>query len=123
MLQLAALLVLFVAAILEICGDVGIGRGIQNKSYVLAIGGAGLLVMYGAVVNIYNVLIGKTSPEGGRAEWNFTQMLGVYIACFAVTNVLIDLIQRKPVPRATALGTVIIAIGGIVVQWGSRYVR
>lgn len=95
MLQLAAILILFVAAILEISGDVGIGRGIQNKSYGVAIGGAALLAIYGAIISIYNVIIAKTPPTGSRTEWNFTQMLGVYIACFATTNVLIDLVQRN----------------------------
>lgn len=109
---LLALLVLFVAASLEIGGDVAIGKAIQTKSVWLALGGAALLIAYGAIVNLYNVL---QQREG--KELDFTRMLGVYIACFAVTNVLIDVMRGKDVPNATIAGTIVIAVGGAIIHW------
>jgi hypothetical protein len=113
-MQLLALLALFVAAFLEITGDVSIGRGMQNRSLLPILGGAALLIVYGVAVNLYNVVIAKR----GQASWDFTRMLGVYIACFAVMNLLLALAHRKPLTRSTVVGTVVIAVGGAIVQWG-----
>ena len=105
-----ALLVLVAAAVLEIYGDVHIGRGIAARSALTVLLGCALLVVYGAVVNGYNWI---------TKGMNFSKMLGVYIAVFAAVNLLVGW-RRAPaeVSMPTIAGTIVIVCGGLIIQFG-----
>jgi len=66
-----------------------------------------MLASYGVAVNLVN--------------WDFSKLLGVYVAVFAVVSVLAGrfLFQEK-VPLTTWLGVGIIVVGGLVIQFGQR---
>lgn len=105
-----ALVVLIAAAILEISGDVKIGRGIAAGSALSVLLGCALLVVYGAVVNGYN---------GLTKGMNFSKMLGVYIAVFAAVNLVMGLRRSgSEVSTSTVVGTIVIVCGGLIIQFG-----
>lgn len=105
-----ALLVLIAAAVLEIYGDVHIGRGIAARSLLTALLGCALLVLYGAVVNGYNWI---------TKGMNFSKMLGVYIAVFAAMNLLLAWRRAaSEVSTSTIVGTIVIVCGGLIIQFG-----
>jgi len=106
----AVLLVLLVAAYLEISGDVKIGQGFAAQSAAAVALGWVLLGLYGVFVNGYNLL---------TKGMNFSKMLGVYIAVFALVNLLLGW-RRAPaeVTGATIVGTAVIVCGGLIIQFG-----
>lgn len=106
----AALLVLLIAAHLEISGDVKIGQGFAAQSASAVILGWVFLGLYGVFVNGYNLL---------TKGMNFSKMLGVYIAVFALVNLLLGW-RRAPaeVSASTIAGTAAIVCGGLIIQFG-----
>ena len=111
----AAMLVLLIAAYLEISGDVKVGQGLSGGSALTVLFGCSLLVFYGLFVNGYNLLTKGT---------NFSKMLGVYIAVFALVNLLLGW-RRAPaeVSAATVIGTIVIVLGGCIIQFGAPIAR
>jgi small multidrug resistance family-3 protein len=110
MTNLLAFLVLVVAAVLEISGDVRIGRGFATASVLSVLAGCALLVLYGAVVNGYNWV---------TKGMNFSKMLGVYIAVFAVVNLVVGWRRASSeVSTSTIVGTILIICGGLIIQFG-----
>ncbi|HEX7140503.1 MAG TPA: hypothetical protein VF219_21810 [Vicinamibacterales bacterium] len=109
-MTVVALLVLLVAACFEIIGDVKIGQGFATGSAASVLLGWLFLGFYGMVVNGYSRFTNGM---------NFARMLGVYIAVFAMVNLLLGL-KRAPadVSIATIVGTVVIVLGGIIIQFG-----
>ena len=106
----AALFVLLLAAYLEISGDVKIGQGLVGGSALTVLLGWVLLGAYGIFVNGYNLL---------AKEMNFSKMLGVYIAVFAVVNLLLGWRRASAeVSGATVVGTAVIVCGGLIIQFG-----
>jgi len=51
--------------------------------------------------------------------WDFSKLLGVYIAVFAVVSILAGmLVFGETIPNATWLGLGLIVAGGLVIQFG-----
>ena len=69
-----AFLVLIAAAILEVTGDAVIRRGLRG-------GGLGLLVLGFCLLGGYGLVV-------IRVPWDFSRLLGVYVAVFALASVL-----------------------------------
>jgi drug/metabolite transporter superfamily protein YnfA len=103
----AILLVFLAAALLEVVGDAVVRTGLRGRSAALVVVGGSMLAVYGVVVNL--------------VDWDFSKLLGVYVAVFAVISVLIGQFWfRETVPASTWLGLVLIVLGGLVIQAGSR---
>jgi len=101
-------LLLVVAALLEVGGDAAIRRGLVSSSPVWHVAGVGLLAAYGYVVNANRTLA-------------FGTVLGLYIAVFFVVSQLLGtaVFGDRPSPSLLVGGALIVA-GGIVIQLGMR---
>jgi drug/metabolite transporter superfamily protein YnfA len=93
------------AAILEVGGDAIVRKGLRGSSIWFIICGFSMLGCYGIVVNM--------------VKWDFSRLLGVYVAVFAVISVLTGrFIFKETIPITTWSGLAIIVIGGMVIQMG-----
>ena len=100
-------LIFLMAAVLEVGGDAVTRTGLRGGRWILVLLGAAMLGFYGIVVN--------------TVRWDFSKLLGVYIAVFAVVSVLTAaFVFRESVTNATWLGIALIVVGGLVIQFGSR---
>ncbi len=100
-----AWLIFIAAATLEVTGDAVIRKGLRGSVVWFIIAGFLMLGGYGVVVN--------------TVKWDFSRLLGVYVAVFAVVSVLAGrFVFRETVPASTWLGLAIIVIGGAVIQAG-----
>ncbi len=99
---------LFVAAAaLEVAGDAVIRVGLRGRSGWIIVLGALMLAAYGVVVNLI--------------PWDFSRLLGTYIAVFAVVAILVGRFHfGDSVPLSTWLGLALIVLGAAVIQLGSR---
>jgi drug/metabolite transporter superfamily protein YnfA len=103
-----ALLIFVAAAVLEVGGDSLIRQGLRIKAIGFIAAGFGMLGFYGVVVN--------------TVKWDFSRLLGVYIAVFAVVSILWGrLVFKEHIPMATWIGLAIIVVGGLVIQFGSKH--
>ena len=102
---------LFVAAaILEVGGDALIRQGLRGSGWALIAAGCATLAFYGVIVNL--------------VKWDFSKLLGVYIAFFASLSVLAGmLVFKETVPVSTWLGLALIVVGGLVIQFGPLLAR
>jgi multidrug transporter EmrE-like cation transporter len=102
----AALVVLFLAALLEAGGDAVLRTALHTsaiwpRALLLALGGA-LLVGYGLTVN--------------APPWDFGQLLGLYVVFFFVIAQVISWIGfRQPPSAAVMIGGGLIVTGGLVI--------
>jgi len=104
-MTLLAWIVFIAAAILEVGGDAIIRKGLRGSIVWYIILGFLVLGSYGVVVN--------------TVKWDFSKLLGVYVAVFAVVSVLTGrFVFKETVPPSTWLGLAIIIIGGAVIQVG-----
>jgi len=104
-----AWLVLLAAAVLEVGGDAIVRKGLRGSGIMFIAIGVIVLGSYGIVVNL--------------VPWDFSKLLGVYVAVFAVVSVLFGrFVFRDVVPVSTWAGVAIIVIGGLVVQFGGLLV-
>jgi drug/metabolite transporter superfamily protein YnfA len=95
------------AAVLEVGGDAVVRKGLRGSSLLIVLMGAAVLGGYGVVVNI--------------VKWDFSRLLGVYVAVFAVVSVLFGrFVFRESIPGATWVGLGVIVAGGMIIQFGSR---
>lgn len=95
------------AAILEVAGDAVVRKGLRGASLIGVCAGCVTLAAYGVVVNVI--------------KWDFSKLLGVYVAVFAVVAVLFGrVVFREDVPTTTWLGLGVIIFGGLIIQFGSR---
>jgi small multidrug resistance family-3 protein len=95
------------AAILEVAGDAVTRMGLRNSRWFYVLCGALLLGMYGIVVN--------------TVRWDFSRLLGVYVAFFALVSVLTGaLFFRESIPSSTWLGLGVIMLGGLIIQFGPK---
>jgi len=93
------------AAILEVGGDALIRKGLRGSGWAVIAAGCVVLACYGLMVN--------------TVKWDFSKLLGVYVAVFAVVSVLCGLLAfKETVPISTWLGLGLIIIGGLVIQFG-----
>lgn len=102
-----AWVIFIAAAILEVAGDAIIRKGLHGN--VLWFIAAGFLMLggYGLVVN--------------TVKWDFSRLLGVYVAVFAVVSILAGrFVFKETIPASTWLGLAIIIAGGTVIQLGPQ---
>jgi small multidrug resistance family-3 protein len=104
-LPIIAWLIFLAAAVLEVGGDAVVRKGMRGGGIAFMALGFAMLGTYGVVVN--------TIP------WDFSRLLGVYVAIFAVVSILAGrLVFHESVPGSTWLGLAIIVLGGLVIQFG-----
>lgn len=105
-----AWLIFVAAATLEVAGDAVIRKGLRGSVVWFIIAGFLMLGGYGVVVN--------------AVKWDFSRLLGVYVAVFAVVSVLAGrFVFRETIPASTWLGLAIIVVGGAVIQAGPALVK
>jgi small multidrug resistance family-3 protein len=104
-MTLGAWIVFIAAAVLEVGGDAVIRKGLRGSMVWVIIAGFAVLGCYGLVVNM--------------VKWDFSRLLGVYVAVFAVVSVLAGrFVFKEAVPPSTWIGLAIIVVGGAVIQMG-----
>ena len=95
------------AAILEVGGDAVVRGGLRGKSLGIVMLGFVMLGSYGVVVNM--------------VKWDFSRLLGVYVAIFALISILFGrYVFKENIPSATWIGLLIIMFGGMVIQFGNK---
>jgi len=101
-----AWLIFIAAAILEVGGDALIRKGLRSQGMILIVIGFLALGAYGIVVN--------------TVKWDFSKLLGVYVAIFATVSILCwHFVFKENVPLATWIGLGVIVAGGMIIQFGS----
>jgi drug/metabolite transporter superfamily protein YnfA len=110
MSKTAIVLVLALAAMLEVAGDALVRMGLRSAAttprVLLFLAGAAVLFLYGWTVN---------SPP-----WDFGRLLGLYVVFFFFFSQLISwfLFHQRP-GVAVIVGGVFIAIGGVIISLAS----
>jgi drug/metabolite transporter superfamily protein YnfA len=100
-----AWLIFIGAATLEVGGDAIVRRGLRGGGVALVVLGAVLLGLYGVLVNM--------------VPWDFSRLLGVYVAVFAVVSILAGkYVFGELIPLTTWIGLAIIVVGGLCIQFG-----
>ena len=95
------------AAILEVGGDAVVRKGLRGNSLSIIMVGCALLGSYGVVVNM--------------VKWDFSKLLGVYVAVFALVSILFGkFIFKENISNTTWIGLAIIIFGAMVIQFGDR---
>jgi drug/metabolite transporter superfamily protein YnfA len=104
----AAWLIFVAAAILEVCGDAVIRRGLRARGAAGILLGCGVLGCYGLLVN--------------SVHWDFSKLLGVYVGFFALVSILFGrFVLGETIPASTWLGLALIMLGGMVIQFGRHF--
>jgi drug/metabolite transporter superfamily protein YnfA len=94
-------------ALLETRDDALIRKGLRSSGILLVIIGFIVLGSYGLVVNI--------------VRWDFSKLLGVYVAVFAALSILYGrLVFKENIPASTWIGLIIIILGGLIIQYGQK---
>jgi drug/metabolite transporter superfamily protein YnfA len=105
-----AYLFLMAAAVLEVAGDAVIRKGMRGGELLLIAVGFVMLGSYGIIVNL--------------VKWDFSQLLGVYVAVFATVAVLFGrYLFREVIPASTWVGLGIIIAGAAVIQLGPSLLK
>ena len=105
--NLSIWLILLAAAMLEIGGDALVRKGLREAGFGLIVAGFIALGCYGLMVNL--------------VKWDFSRLLGVYVAVFALVSILTGrFLFNEDIPAPTWLGLVLIVMGGLVIQFGQR---
>ncbi|NTW49147.1 MAG: hypothetical protein HGB19_05340 [Chlorobiales bacterium] len=95
------------AALLEIGGDALIRKGLRGTGIGIIILGFITLGCYGLVVNM--------------VKWDFSRLLGVYVAVFALGSVLFGrFVFKETIPASTWVGLLVIIGGGLIIQFGQK---
>ncbi len=82
-------------------------HGLRAAQAVLIAVGIVMLGLYGVVVN--------------TVRWDFSRLLGVYVAVFALVSVLWGrFVFKEHVSTATWAGLALIVAGGLLIQLGSK---
>ncbi len=102
-----ALLIFLGAAALEVGGDAVVRKGLRGSGLPVILLGAIMLGLYGVVVN--------------TVRWDFSKLLGVYVAVFALVSVLFGrFLFKENVSVSTLTGLSCIVIGGLIIQFGDK---
>ena len=102
-----AWLIFAASAVLEVGGDALIRKGLRANAPAPIAAGVVALGSYGLVVNL--------------VRWDFSRLLGVYVAVFATVSTLAGrFVFDEDVPASTWLGLALIVAGGLVIQFGTR---
>ena len=100
-----AWLIFIAAAVLEVSGDAVVRKGLRGSSLIFIMIGFVMLGCYGIVVNM--------------VRWDFSKLLGVYVAVFALISVLFGrFVFKEDIPAATWIGLLVIISGGMIIQFG-----
>lgn len=95
------LVLLVLAALLEVGGDALIRGGLQRKGIALLLGGAVTLVVYGFMVNM--------------TKLDFSRLMGLYIVLFfLVAQTMAVFVFRESIPRGVIAGGGLVVLGGVV---------
>ena len=95
------------AAILEVGGDAVVRKGLRGNNLMIIMIGFAVLGSYGVVVNM--------------VKWDFSKLLGVYVAIFAVISILFGrFVFEENIPNTTWIGLTVIICGGMIIQFGNR---
>ena|ERR1035437_978525 len=95
------------AAILEVGGDAIVRKGLRGNNLIIILTGCAVLGFYGIIVN--------------TVKWDFSKLLGVYVAIFALMSILFGrFVFKENIPYTTWLGLIIIICGGLLIQFGNR---
>ena len=95
------------AAILEVGGDAVVRKGLRGSGFFFILSGFVMLGCYGVVVNM--------------VKWDFSRLLGVYVAVFALVSVLFSrFIFEETIQPSTWFGLVVIICGGMIIQFGNK---
>jgi drug/metabolite transporter superfamily protein YnfA len=94
------------AAILEVGGDALVRKGLRGSSLIIILTGCAVLGFYGIVVN--------------TVKWDFSKLLGVYVAVFATISILFGLLVfKETIPSTTWIGLAVIICGAMIIQFGN----
>jgi small multidrug resistance family-3 protein len=100
-------IIFVLAALLEVSGDAIIRKGLRSQALLLMMLGFAVLDCYGIVVN--------------TVKWDFSKLLGVYVAVFASISILFGrFVFKENVPISTWVGLLIIVLGGLIIQYGQK---
>jgi len=100
------MLVLVVAAALEVGGDAALRIGLIRSATGWQLLGGAMLLAYGVVVNANRAI-------------DFGRLMGAYIAVFFIVSQIVSTVLLGERPTASLLvGGALIAAGGLVVQLG-----
>ena len=101
-------LTFLIAAVLEVGGDAVVRKGLRSSGLLTILTGCAMLALYGLVVN--------------SVTWDFSRLLGVYVAFFALLSVFYGrFFFNEEVPASTWIGCALIAAGGLVIQFGHEW--
>ncbi len=102
-----AWLIFIGAAFLEVGGDAVVRKGLRGSGLIVILTGCAMLGCYGVVVNI--------------VKWDFSKLLGVYVAIFAIISMLFGrFVFGEDIPNSTWIGLIVIICGALIIQFGSR---
>jgi len=102
-----AWLIFIAAALLEVGGDAVVRKGLRGSGILVIFMGAAMLGVYGVVVNM--------------VKWDFSRLLGVYVAVFAMISVLFGrFVFDENIPSSTWIGLSVIVCGGMIIQFGDK---
>jgi len=103
----AAWLIFIAAAVLEVGGDAVVRKGLHGGGLITIMIGFVMLGCYGVVVNM--------------VKWDFSKLLGVYVAIFALISILFGrFVFKEEIPAATWIGLCVIMCGGMIIQFGDK---
>jgi len=106
-LNLFAWFIFLGAAFLEVGGDAVVRKGLRGSALYIVIAGFIMLGCYGLVVNLM--------------QWDFSKLMGVYIAIFALISLLFGrFFFREMIPMSTWVGVGVIIMGGLIIQFGEQ---
>jgi small multidrug resistance family-3 protein len=98
------LILLVLAALLEVGGDAFIRGGLQRRGVLLLLAGAATLVVYGFMVNL--------------TKLDFSRLMGLYIVIFfLVAQAVAVLVFRESIDRPVMVGGGFVVLGGIIMTF------
>jgi len=102
-----AWLIFIGAAILEVGGDAVVRKGLRGSSLIVILIGCAMLGSYGVVVN--------------TVKWDFSKLLGVYVAVFAIISALFGrFVFKENIPNMTWIGLMVIICGAMMIQFADK---
>ena len=104
-LPFVAWMIFLGSALLEVGGDAVVRKGLRESSIRLILCGVLMLGGYGLLVNM--------------VKWDFSKLLGVYIAVFALVGILSGrFVFCEKIPPSTWIGAAFVVAGGMIIQFG-----
>lgn len=101
-------IIFLAAALLEVGGDAIVRSGLRGSQPLIVVAGCLLLGFYGVMVNL--------------VKWDFSRLLGVYVAVFAVISVCWGKwVFHESVPPVVWAGLGLIVAGGLLIQFGVKF--